>query len=156
MANMTQEEKQLLLADLCARLPYGVLCDYVYNIGHPQKLLSISPGEKYQIHLDSDEYVFGSGKSYGRSEITVEDVKPYLRPMSSMTEEELAEYEAANDLDTKDSSETLRENLKAKSRVRISTWYHGSDWLDANFFDYRGLIPMGLALEAPKDMYKIE
>lgn len=28
------------------------------------------------------------------------------------------------------------------------------DWLLAHHFDYRGLIPMGLALEATEGMYK--
>ena len=74
--------------------------------------------------------------------------------MDSMTEEEYEEYEKANDLDTDDSSETLKENMRAKSRVRISKWYHGVDWLNAHHFDYRGLIEKGLALEAPEDMYK--
>lgn len=74
--------------------------------------------------------------------------------MSSMTEEEYKEYDSATDLDVADSSETLRENLKAKSRVRVSKWYHGTDWLNANHFDFRDLIEKGLALEAPEGMYE--
>jgi hypothetical protein len=134
---MTQEEKDLLIKDLCARLPYGVLCDFVYNIGHPQKLLSISPGEKYQIHLDSDEYVFGSGKSYGPSETIVDNIKPYLRPMSSMTDEEkeyvihLAELPCAAQI--------------CEKKV---------DFFNSHHVDWRNLISKGLALEAPEDMYK--
>lgn len=146
---MTQEEKQLLLKDLCGRLPYGVKCQTKNGIGT----------------LVSVECSFGDDLVYvdfGRSEAEEYDlndgdtVKPYLRPMSSMTEEEYKEYDSATDLDVADSAETLRENLKAKTRVRISKWYHGTDWLDAHHFDYRGLIPMGLALEAPENMYKQE
>lgn len=140
---MTQEEKQLLLKDLCGRLLCGVMCDFVYNIGHPQKLLSISLHEKYQIHLDSDEYVFGSGKSYGPSETIVDNIKPYLRSMSSMTEEEVDEFEKI--------SNELLENGES-----TEIWDTVIDWLNAHHFDHRGLIEKGLALEAPEGMYKTE
>ena len=139
-----EKEKQLLLKDLCSRLPYGVLCDFVYNIGHPQKLLSISLHKKYQIHLDSDEYVFDSGKSYGPSDTIVDDIKPYLRPMSSMTEEERADYHFY--------CETVWDSGE-ESYYHYDT-FKSIDWLNEHHFDYRGLIPMGLALEAPDDMYK--
>ena len=66
-------------------------------------------------------------------------------------EEEYKEYEKANDIDTLDSSETLKENLKTKSRVRISKWYHGVDWLIAHHFDYRGLIEKGLAIAVTEE-----
>lgn len=139
---MTREEKQLLLNDLCGRLPYGVLCDFVYHIGHPQKLLSISLNEKYQIHLDSDEYVFGSGKSYGPSETIVDDIKPYLRPMSSMIGSERIIYEELS----------LYHEEFGEYVPTLETF----DWLNAHHFDYRGLIEKGLALEAPEGMYKTE
>ena len=78
----------------------------------------------------------------------IEDVKPYLRPMSSMTEEERNEY-----FDFRN-QELQRVALAEVGRE--STIAEISDWLNAHHFDYRGLIPMGLALEAPKDMYKTE
>lgn len=140
---MTKEEKELLFKDLSARLPYGVLCDFAYNIGHPQKLLSISLNEKYQIRLDSDEYVFGSGKSYGPSVMMIQDCKPYLRPMTSMTEEEEQEY---YDLTHQDEDDIWGKCLFDKM----------TDFCNQRHLDYRGLIPMGLALEAPEDMYKEE
>lgn len=133
---MTQEEKQPLLKDLCARLPYGVMCRLSV------KGENVSITEKLKIG-GLEHFMFGTM-----------DVKPYLRPMSSMTDEEYNEYDKATDLDTADSAETLRENLKAKARIRISKWYHGTDWLNEHHFDYRGLIPMGLALEATEGMYK--
>lgn len=138
MQKLTQEEKDLLLKDICARLPYGVKI-YVNN--------------KVD-HLDGID-ILDNVASYGSFlSIDIEDVKPYLRPMSSMTDEEFKEYEKENDIDTADSSETLRENLKAKKRVRVSKWYRGSDWLNKNHFDYRGLIPMGLAIDATgKNIY---
>ena len=125
---MTQEEKQLLLKDLCARLPYGV---FVKEGDVDDRLIYT-----YDYHPH------------------IETCKPYLRPMSNMTEEEYKEYDKETDLDVKDCADTLMENLKAETRVRVSKWYHGSDWLNAHHFDYRDLIEKGLALEAPEDMYK--
>lgn len=134
---MTQEDKQLLLKDLCARLPYGVkVTDGLHTITLKVRT-DTAPATLAQF-MQSENLMY------------------YLRPMSSMTDSEYKEYEEANDLDTLDSSETLKENLKTKSRVRISKWYHGVDWLNEHHFDYRGLIEKGLALEAPEDMYKTE
>lgn len=67
-------------------------------------------------------------------------IKPYLRPMSSMTEEEVFEYLSACDKDYKDSLTTPR--------------HSGVDWLNSHHFDYSGLIEKGLALVAPEGMYK--
>ena len=112
---MTQEDKELLLKDLCARLPYGVIIE---GLNGPVKL---------------SDY-------YSRIDITKARLyKPYLRPMSSMTKEEVIEYLSACDKDYKDSLTTPR--------------HSGADWLNAHHFDYRGLIEKGLALEAPEGMY---
>lgn len=140
---MTQEDKQLLLKDLCERLPYGVMCDFAYKLGNPQKLLYVTPyDEKEQIHLDAKEYKFGNG-SYGPSDFDVEYVKPYLRPMSSMTNTEEDEYMAARHKDI------------AEAYIHL-TPQNAIDWLLAHHFDFRNLIEKGLALEAPEDMYKTE
>ena len=148
---MTKEEKQLLLKELCARLLYGVkgrYCLYdskgnLTDFGNEPEIVENIDLQKEKIWTD------GTVQGY-----YLDEFKIYLRPMDSMTEEEYEEYEKANDLDTDDSSETLKENMRAKSRVRISKWYHGVDWLNAHHFDYRGSIEKGLALEAPEDMYK--
>ena len=148
---MTKEEKQLLLKELCARLLYGVkgrYCLYdskgnLTDFGNEPEIVENIDLQKEKIWTD------GTVQGY-----YLDEFKIYLRPMDSMTEEEYEEYEKANDLDTDDSSETLKENMRAKSRVRISKWYHGVDWLNAHHFDYRGLIEKGLALEAQEGMYK--
>lgn len=145
---MTQEEKQLLFKDLCARLPYGVKCFCKWSKEAPNGTVGCVQGISAFL---LDEFDLMDEPEYG---CQVSEIKPYLRPMSSMTDEEYEEYEKANDLDTDDSSETLKENMRAKSRVRISKWYHGVDWLNEHHFDYRGLIEKGLALEAPEGMYK--
>ena len=125
---MNKEDKELLLVDLCARLPYEVI------------LLSQNGKVIYQTDGNT------------AAELLVEEGwKLYLRPMSSMTEEEFKEYDNATDLDVFDSSETLKVNLAAKSRVRVSKWYHGTDWLNTHHFDYRGLIERGLAIAVTKE-----
>ena len=124
---MDLKEKQLLLADLCARLPYGVK---VYN-------------EPYTFDLDNFE--FSSTISETILEIIKEGWKPYLRPMSSMTEEERNEYFdfRSQELQRVAFADVGRE--EAISEVM--------DWLLFHHFDIRGLIEKGLALEAPKGMY---
>ena len=113
---MTPKEKQLLLKDLCARLPYGVKINHQ---GYIQELTVIVL-----------EDIIYSGH----------EVKPYLRPMGSMTEEEKIEWDAeyAYNSHTYPYEEYLARML---------------DWLNKKMFDYRGLIPMGLAIEAPEGMY---
>ena len=78
---MTKEEKELLLKDLCARIPYHTLVQLnpgAYN--KPETcLLTGVDGEKVHLNVDSDSF-------------RVDNIKPYLRPMSSMTEEEKEEY----------------------------------------------------------------
>lgn len=120
---MTKEEKELLLKDLCARLPYEVKC-----------LVSFDDGTKHIMTLKT-----GLPNSFGRWDFYSENCsgcsnnfKPYLRPMSSMTEEE------KNDL------------FQLMGR---GTDIERIDFYISHHFDYRGLIPMGLALEAPEDMY---
>lgn len=73
----------------------------------------------------------------------IEEVKPYLRPLSNMTEEEGKEYIRL----LANTQESLHYIPDEKPMVEFV------DWLNEKMFDYRGLIPMGLALEAPENMY---
>lgn len=145
---MTQEEKQLLLKDLCARLPYKVKGQAVSNgeIYRISSIISVSPSGESLLMLDDNNIDF----------VTLEQTKPYLRPMSSMTEEEKRMLWEELDKDT----DILWENLDApiintyNCRIyRGNPVYHEIDFLNKNHFDWRGLIPMGLALEAPEGMY---
>lgn len=87
----------------------------------------------------------------------VEEVKPYLRPMESMTEEERMGFTKLFD---KWHDDELFDYIE--EGAEFSIWKHKGispvvfDWLNANHFDYRGLIEKGLALEAPEEMYKTE
>lgn len=132
---MTQEEKQLLIKDLCARLPYG---------------LKISIKDDYLQKMVDDilcAYHIG-GISYN---LESRNLKPYLRSMSSMTKEEFDEYMHF----TKHSWEGIdKEEDDYYVKVKDRDVYF--DWLLEHHFDYRGLIEKGLALEAKEGMYKTE
>ena len=132
---MTQEDKQLLLKDLCARLPYGVFC-----VGTTYELDDY--GERYipvkvkdtltEIHnykLETASVRLGLISS-----CKLETVKPYLRPMSSMTEEEEDEWWEF------DNKNTI-----------VETHSYSIDWLNAHHFDYRNLIERGLAIAVTED-----
>jgi len=146
---MTQEEKELLLKDLSARLTYGVMCSikgheekywdsnferYITNsIDKPVRITGISI-DKDCIELDS----LGISEVYGSDDFG--GLKPYLRPISRMTEEEKSNYHNYRYWIEKGDIEHCTINM--------------IDWLNAHHFDYRGLIEKGLALEAPEGMYK--
>lgn len=125
---MTQEEKQLLLVDLCARLPYRVKfkwCDGYHDDDGYYTFIGIN--EQYIVGRSTDGYWFIIDK---------DDVKPYLRPMSSMTEEEKHNYFMT---------------YTSINGVDIPHPYKTQDWLNANHFDFRGLIKKDLAIEVTED-----
>ena len=117
---MTQEDKDLLLKDLCARLPYGVKADIVRSNNLHRIDWTIEEDDIHELKCG-----------------LIVDIKPYLRPMWSMTMEDEKEY-CRLVQDTDNGIEPIT-NLM--------------DWLNAYHFDYRGLIEKGLALEAPEGMY---
>ncbi len=117
---MTQEDKQLLLVDLCSRLPYGVICQM-----EDEMIINDSPFYDYILSERHIE-LFRKHKGFY--------IKPYLRPMSSMTEEEREELRVKNII------------IGVSTSGTIETTIQGMDWLNAHYFDYRGLIPKGLAI----------
>ena len=136
---MTREEKELLLADLCARLPYDVMVDYE---SHIYMLNEIDPACKdigyITVRVQEVERLTCAESAM------IEDIKPYLRPMSSMTEEEINEFHKLRFIHVDYGLEPLQCVLSVNE----------IDWLLAHHFDYRGLIEKGLAIEAPEGMYK--
>ena len=123
---MTQEEKELVIKDLCGRLPYSSV----------QIHISYEDGFKYDKTLTYEDV-----KNYSQlPACSTTIVKPYLRPMSSMTEGERRMYKE------------LSSNFGFTEFHKASAILIG--WLNQKMFDYRGLIPNGLALEAPEGMYK--
>ena len=119
---MTQEDKQLLLVDLCARLPYGVKA----NSRDGKKIITITP-------IGIANFMSGA----------IDIIKPYLRPMSSMTEEEKKEYQSLCEIHTDHDAD---DNVTYYYFDTIESF----DWLNAHHFDYRGLIEKGLAISEEK------
>jgi hypothetical protein len=122
---MKKEDKDLLVKDLCGRLPYGVKVACLQDPNREWfnlEMIDIKDGEVYISAPPGPGYT--NGFPY------IEDIRPYLFPLSSMTEEQEAEY-----------NEMYEEN-------RYSWKDNIIDWFDKNHFDYRGLIPKGIALDA--------
>lgn len=126
---MKEEDKKLLLKDLSARLPYFTKVQIKNEI---VILDSICDDDGYYFNFIGDD----------REGVNIENIKPYLFPISSMTEEEKKEFGKACELDT----EILSKHPMDGSP--FPALYNSQDWLDAHHFDYRGLIPMGLAIDA--------
>lgn len=148
---MNEKEKDMLIKDICERIPYNVVgkCeigvtydtpfDTIYQThkfdavvyGLKEDLLLVTPLIK-----ESDEQTFAEEEV--ADGVSILDFKPYLFPMSSMTEEEWEDYQ----------------------KIRMIDWVHGDingtfinsglivNWLNAHHFDYRGLIEKGLAIDA--------
>ncbi len=118
---MEQKHKELLLKDLCARLPYGVKAEITW--------WCMGEGVGIDATLDTNHIEDLINDTEGEMEI-----RPYLRSMKDMTEEEEIEFQEIN-------------------LFELPYTVEGLDWLNAHHFDYRGLIGMGLALKAKEGMY---
>jgi hypothetical protein len=136
---MTEENKELLLKDLCARLPYHVRCKIWLKDGTTEEGL-----------LDL-EHNYGDVLQHAFYYNDIKDIKPYLRPMSSMTEEEkdfirnkyfYEDWDSWNDL--------LHYHYHLINVEEIPEFM---EWIYANHFDFLNLIEKGLAIEAPEGMY---
>ena len=123
---MTQEHKELLLKDLCARLPYFTKAQIKNEI---VVLDSICDDDGYYFNFIGDD----------REGVNIEKIKPYLFPLSSMTDEQVEEWQS---LMIRDSYGILYHTI------------YSFDYLYKNHIDIRGLIPMGLANDATgKNIY---
>lgn len=133
---MKQEDKEILLKDLCARLPYA-----------PKGVYSLKCDSMHPITFDrlTTKYIdrFTTEQPSYTDEIV--DIKLYLRPMSSMTSEEKEEYDNL--------LMSVNDGCENTDYMPYSCTKY-VDWLNAHHFDYRGLIEKGLALPAPEGMYK--
>lgn len=137
---MTQEDKELLLKDLCARLPYGV------------KINENIQGDFTVIGLTT-ERVFTTCETEGcHNDFPIECVKPYLFPLSSMTEKQKEE------LNKKFNVQFLGNDIYSihyhsegywddDLELGLQDWLWFINWCYKNHFDIYGLIPMGLALD---------
>lgn len=146
---MTQEQKDLLLKDLCARLPYGVKFACNKNI-YTAKGLDL-------IVTDEGDWEYAV-TAKGIAPIEIDFIKPYLFPMSSMTEEQKYDFYCRfieNDCDFDDFKEFYLDNgMWHKLLTSLDDIESIIDWFNKNHFDYRGLIEKGLAIDATgKNIY---
>ena len=150
---MTQEEKQLLLKDISARLPYKVKCS-ITKKGVVREMKPMNNGISMPVNQVCDITLKKTLNTDIINDLANDNIvlKPYLRPMSSMTEEEKDELYTAMDW-YGEIDESGNVYTKGQEKVYRETFYEYTDWLISHHFDYRGLIPMGLALEALKGMY---
>ena len=137
---MNEKEKDLFVKDLCARLPYGVKVSYC------KKVCTLD----YTMFIEERSVAFGKYPMlYFSGEI--EEVKPYLRPMSSMTDLEEREYNKLRDKIAVD-----YDSYGTPSVYTYAETVKSIDWLNEHHFDHRGLIPKKLALKAKDGMYESE
>ena len=141
---MTQEQKELLLKDLSSRFPYGVKIHAKYidtdTNTEVEKVGVLSM-------IDNDTVVaFTCDDTNCYNYVAIHEVKPYLFPLSRMTEEEKKEYYNL-------CIEEEREQIEFGEWI-TRVYYHNTiesiDWLNKNHFDYRGLIEKGLAIDATR------
>ena len=148
---MTQEDKDLLLQDLCGRLPYRVKCKY-YDCYEGDYYEGIALG------FEREEFIHICGRC-----IHIEEVKPYLLPLSSMTGEQKKEFKEISkcEYEIRDYGGFDSEGVYL---IEIGSYEYEHDinttfeefyfnheiinWLNKNHFDYRGLIEVGLAIDA--------
>ena len=134
---MKQEDRQLLLKDLSARLPYGVIVDYKENeFEIPHWKINVIYPETMDGWIGYDEKV-GVGSKSGSRPFNIGEYKPYLRTMSSMTEEE--------------KKELGRISCEGNIEHKYGIFYKSQDYLNSIHVDYRGLISKGLAIEVTKE-----
>ena len=137
---MENKNKELLLKDLCARLPYGVKCQFEDTV----RIIDgeSSPFYDYVLsarHLD----LFINNKNFY--------VKPYLRPMSSMTKEEIHEFQDILGSEVEVGYgfvDIVNSSIHTFSFLELQALF---DWLNKNMFDYRELIPQNLAIEITEE-----
>ena len=138
---MKEKDKQLLLNDLCARMPYNVICQFTWTYCNEttngEDVIAKENDNIRGIDINTKEV---QAAYYGEW-VDLEHCKPYLRSISELTDKEIYEWH------------------KITSGQRWITFTHAKscfNWLNKHHVDYKGLIKKGLAIEAPEDMYKTE
>lgn len=135
-----EEDKKLPLKDLTARLSYGVKGIIIYDKSNTT--FTVEGIDNNVLHLSDAEDCY------------VEDFKPYLRPLSSMTDEEKGELKLEQEKDEELFIQVINKSQNGDDSLLGTVIPHyAEDWANKNHFDYRGLIEKGLALQAPEGMY---
>ena len=124
--NITQKDRELLFKDLSSRLPYHVRVKIWLKDGTTEEGVLDLEHNYADVLLDAFYYN------------KIKDIKPYLRPMSSMTEEEKEDY--------KDLLYCVKYGVDTATYITLFAVNMLTDWFNAHHFDYRGLIKKGLAI----------
>ena len=137
---MTQEDKKLLLKDLCARLPYNVICqvEFKENGKYNSKVMLLSG-----IFTDEAYFTTKGGSIYSN------EYKPYLFPLSSMTSEQLFEVQeimGKNEIEIEDGFFNIIDS--SRNTITYLEILAVLEWFYKNHFDINGLIERGLAIDA--------
>ena len=149
---MTQEERMLLIKDLSARLPYAVTVEH--TSGFRGTLHDMTVHHMYDENDNVYDAICYTDFFGDEDSIYIEYFKPYLFPLSSMTEEQQEEFDRIYADDMQVVANNLKNRLDGKPYETNLGHYRHIDWLNANHFDYRGLIPKGLAIDATgKNIY---
>lgn len=130
---MTQEDKELLLKDLCARLPYGVKVEITHWRNRDKGMI--------------DSRIFHVPLDINKASVLIKptsDIRPYLFPLSSMTEEQIYN----NPIGFSQMTTILANRDWERITIKHTELCRLIDWFNKNHFDWRGLIPMGLAVDA--------
>lgn len=155
---MTQEHVDLLTKELSARVPYGVKIKTDFfqtaTLISIRKNISLNSGKELSVTYD----ISGKDEPFQMEErwgTPISEIKPYLIPLSCMTEEQ---YDEMEKMVLNDYTDHMRITNELREKVDFIThWPLYSpdviDWFHRNHFDYRGLIEMGLVLKAPDGMY---
>lgn len=149
---MTQEEKDILIKDLCVRLPYGVIVETPKGKGYVCDINLTIFGTEAGVNINATS----------RDKFNIEDIKPYLIPLSSMTEEQKKELFKYCEFYIQENGEGKNEEVYGIEIARrpdpaycydhtFRIWgidMRAINWLLKNHFDIYGLIPMDLAIDA--------
>lgn len=137
---MVQNYKEILLKELSARLTYGLKCNVGEEMPYTLSRLEI---DNFNGHLLD----FIETKDGLDMQVYLSETKPYLFPLSSMTEEQYKKFTIISGWDV-DIEDVRRGKFSCIGYIGLDYLYDAIDWFNKNHFDYRGLIPLGLAIDA--------
>lgn len=146
------EHKELLIKDICPRLPYGLVIDFngIRTTLHDMKVFQLYDGDVIKDYICLVD-VFGDDDYID----VEENIKPYLFPLSSMTEEQTKEMQeivgspkVACIMRKTEGLELWLDSVNTDPTIWLDTIFELQDWLNKHHFDWRGLIPLGLAIDA--------
>ena len=147
---MTKEEKILLLQDLCARLPYGVRVWYKYRTWYSEKFAT-------SIRLDEEKIALSSKFNKEGDWFPVEEaseilIKPYLRPLSSMTDEEKKELRQEQIKDEQLFADCIKNHPEMRGKVIP---HFAADWCNKHHFNYRLPEHLFITVTETNNPYKV-